>query len=565
MERYSYLWGTYGKDYCELGKSAGLDDMLRSLGAISPGLALDEVKRMLFGFAILPGYADQTTAPLAIRYAPIHLYKKQSYSLRNMKSFSAVCVNGLERLGAERESYYSHLTLMTQDDLLYDEEFSLMDQILGTHMLSAEEEEAYKQGKGGIDFEALPVKLETFRFDEKSAGNSLLVKNALSGQSEGQSAGAGRSETGSLAEDALVPNASEYETASEAAENLAAGTVWALGSKKKPAATGLEKLYEKAAVEAVSCLYQGPDHRVVIKLEQGPDFANHAIALVRMIYSLLPVRMQLETGFSIYEKPANMADMAQEVNIRLFLLPGECNTGVEKNLPDKSILIDMSDALEMEPVNLPALTEGTLESRLAESKSLEAEAARKQKDQELKVVGELKPDKDLKHAAEKWNALDMERRQQIMQVIYDPEGRYFDRQYYLDGVVEYFENDFFRWEKAPKTRLVSSERMEDQVAEVMALYKEYRRFTILRQLPELQPRFAAQVPDLLAEGHTMFTLKAAMVRYYVRTNKEEIRRKVLAYLKWLDELDKELPSKELLNLAKGIQEDCKARLEAENH
>ena len=48
MSRYSYLWGTKGKDYTEIGRSEKLDHFLRvEVGAQNTGLVLEEVMKMI--------------------------------------------------------------------------------------------------------------------------------------------------------------------------------------------------------------------------------------------------------------------------------------------------------------------------------------------------------------------------------------------------------------------------------------------------------------------------------------------------------------------------------------
>ena len=175
MKRCSYLWGTRNRDYCELGRSGNLDAMLRDLGAINPMLALDEVKRMLVGFTAQKDYEKQKEAPLAIRYAPMHLYKKGIYILRNVQPFAAICVNGLENNGGDRESIYSWLTLLRMEDLLGSAEYNYLDQIFGTRMLTPKDEENFRKQTRSLDFDALPASVQVRPLEGKLSDAAIYT------------------------------------------------------------------------------------------------------------------------------------------------------------------------------------------------------------------------------------------------------------------------------------------------------------------------------------------------------------------------------------------------------
>ena len=515
MERYSYLWGTQGKNYCELGSSPKIANMLRGLGTTNPEMALDELRQMFFGFHILPGYADQKNPPLAIRYAPVYLNKRPFYALRLMQPFAVLCVNGLEHTASERESIYSFLTLMRLEDLLGSSEYSWMDQIFGSHFLTMKEEEAHKLKTRPIDFEQEPepVVLPDFTTEDKKPAGP-----------EGYSA---------------------KDTA------IAIRCVWEL--------------------------YKSVGRRVVIRLERGADFNSRALALLKAVYSLLPARMAAETGFATYERPENIIDLVKELNTRIFILPAECHVDRAAHLPMDCAFLDYSlDEIEAEDrknekSNSPEAKRAE-EVRPAERASEEnptdkkpadpvqedlrkaAEALQPQEEEDnpfgddyrelllarLKAAQEEEnegPGEEKRALLQKWCRLSWEKRKPVIDAIYTDESLYLDRSYYLDRMETFFANPFFQWVEAPKIPFAYSDETEDLVKETVALYKEYRSFPICRVLPWAKDLFAGQIPEVLTPLHSLRKLREAMEAYNTRMMSDEAHRKCEAYILWLRDME----------------------------
>lgn len=158
MKRYAYLWGTKGTTYCELGRDERLDDFLRSINAVNPAIALQETLKMLGGFFVLPGYGEQEHRPVAVRYSPMHLYKRVD-ALKSMEPFAAISINGLEQ-GAldQRECYYTYLVLMDRETLLQAGEHNYLDHIFGTKIFTAQDELDYKNGELSLRYATQPMK-----------------------------------------------------------------------------------------------------------------------------------------------------------------------------------------------------------------------------------------------------------------------------------------------------------------------------------------------------------------------------------------------------------------------
>lgn len=242
MSRYSYLWGTKGKDYTEIGRSEKLDHFLRvEVGAQNTGLVLEEVMKMISDFKIddnmMTDYLAQEERPLNIRYAPMHLYKKPQFS-SNMKPFAAMSINGLEpgskgNVQENRETYYKYLTFWERDNIVGAlDGYNYLDQIFGTQILSYADVDEYRKGNIPIVFERLPEKRQAKTIEAQALSND-----------------------------------------------------WNLISL------------------VVTALYQDTDYRVVIKLKSEDNINRRGLGILEKVYSMLPPMMAFETGFAAYEKP----------------------------------------------------------------------------------------------------------------------------------------------------------------------------------------------------------------------------------------------------------------------
>ena len=109
MNRYSMLWGTSPSgEYRLLWSSRGMADFLGSLGATDRGKTADTTQNILRAFGDFPDYPAQPSddKPVAIHYAPMHLYKLPEFPAE-LKPFCALSVTGAENRPGGRNSTYS--------------------------------------------------------------------------------------------------------------------------------------------------------------------------------------------------------------------------------------------------------------------------------------------------------------------------------------------------------------------------------------------------------------------------------------------------------------------------
>lgn len=169
MDRYCQIYGTQ-KDgpYGQLAASEGLAPFLTKIHAVNPGVTMNVVRDLLKGFKELEGYRQQpwSNMPLALRYAPMHLYKREDMP-KNMDPFCALSISGAENR-AGRFSEYTQTILLGREEMHHTVEcqvdgihrsFNYLDQIFGTHMLTAQEVEGLRMGARTVNCDAPPVKV----------------------------------------------------------------------------------------------------------------------------------------------------------------------------------------------------------------------------------------------------------------------------------------------------------------------------------------------------------------------------------------------------------------------
>ncbi len=320
MERYSNLYGTAGDGgekgvYMWLGCSAGLPAFLTGVGAVNSKMTMDTVGGVLDVFPAMdgtvPGFQrsydkhPDTDYPVAVCYAPMHLYKRPDMP-KNMQPFSAVCVGGSEnrseyaakrgleidmndrgsgdkRIATYHQTYYIARDLMhtavTQKVNGVDRSFNYLDQIFGTRLLGYLEVGDFKAGKENLDFDALPAK--------------------------------------------VTPRLARPDMA----------TVF----------------------HAISTVFD--DKSVVIRLEAGCNFNRRAWELLIPMYALMPPRLATEIGFATYLDPKRIRSKITETSIRVFVIPAEYEL---KDVEGSDILVlDLND-----PKSLPAMPKDDLAKML---------------------------------------------------------------------------------------------------------------------------------------------------------------------------------------------------------
>lgn len=166
MDRYSYVYGTLEDGmYSRMDGSEGLGGFFARIKAVNPTITEDIVRNILGGLKKMDGYegASCYEAPLAVRYAPMHLYKRPDMP-NTMEAFCAMSITGAEQREG-RDSYYSHIFLINREEMQLGTEvngrqINYLDQLFGFEWLTAKEMDGHRSKKYPVDFDAVPNTVE---------------------------------------------------------------------------------------------------------------------------------------------------------------------------------------------------------------------------------------------------------------------------------------------------------------------------------------------------------------------------------------------------------------------
>ena len=152
MDRYSTIRGTIASGAeMRLAESDGLSAFLQSLGALDANSVLQVVDSQLRGFERLTGYETekQNQKPVAIRYAPMHLYKMRG--MEKVRPFCALSVSGVENR-EDRISQYSQTFVFSHEQALRGTDgYNYLDMLLGTELLSWKTLELYRNKQASLE------------------------------------------------------------------------------------------------------------------------------------------------------------------------------------------------------------------------------------------------------------------------------------------------------------------------------------------------------------------------------------------------------------------------------
>lgn len=181
MDRYSILHGTtQAGPYDRLGMSQGLPAFLSRMGATSLNVTTGKVESLLCGFQKLDGYDRQPTddPPLAVRYAPMHLYRLADFP-PTMEPFCVFAVCGAEDRAGGRDSVYFHTTYFPRTAMYRTVEgYSYLDQLFGTHLTTSADLDGHRSGKLPADLDAPPEKVAP-QMDIREAAVVLKTVHAI--------------------------------------------------------------------------------------------------------------------------------------------------------------------------------------------------------------------------------------------------------------------------------------------------------------------------------------------------------------------------------------------------
>ena len=319
----------------------------------------------------------------------------------------------------------------------------------------------------------------------------------------------------------------------------------ATASLPEAAVSGVDAELSAACFDAVkfiiSVLYHNTGSRVVITLKERPSFQKEAFGILKQIYSLLPPKMALETGFSVYELPEDMAELSQKLNIRIFVIPAGKNDWMKK-LPEGTVVVDPENDREFD-------VDGEMSNALEKWADPEA-AANGKKFNIAKQAGCT------------------QKRLQAMKYAFASEAEYYSRTAFLSRTKDFFADPYFAWEKSEKAPLVHPGAAPDYDT-VKAVYALYRQFPYLSKVDWMRERFARHIPDVTGKGNDVNALKRAVVKSYSALDKEngenenavKNHKGFMNWLKTLDDTDITFESAD--EIARFVREKTEVRKEKE--
>lgn len=173
------LWGTrQDNTYMTLGASKDLMKFLQGVGATDPNATAKLVQDTLRSFT---RQDDQDLylegdKPVAIRYAPMHLYNLPNMP-GNMKAFCALGISGAEL--SERNTFFTQTIFFARELMHKAGEFTYLDLLFGNHIYSATELRSARAANfKSMNYDRLPVKVVP-ELEETDRGAVIKIVDAL--------------------------------------------------------------------------------------------------------------------------------------------------------------------------------------------------------------------------------------------------------------------------------------------------------------------------------------------------------------------------------------------------
>ena len=262
MDRYSFLNGSRVDGTLVLfGGSAGRAKFFTSLGATDPTALQRLTKQILNGFQILPEFENEPAdaKPVAVRYAPMHLYRKKETA--SIKAFCAMNIAGDENRG-DRISTYDHTFVWSVSEMCAGKQFNHVDLLFGTRLTGWQDVMRYRNKEGDFNYDRLPDKV-----------NPEIRRSDI----------------------------------------------------------GL-------CIRCIEAIYASKN--VVIRIEKGHNFNTRSRDILMQIYSLLQPKLAVEVGFASYQDPKKIAALANELSMRIFVLPAGCELS---DVPAGFVILDLAE------------------------------------------------------------------------------------------------------------------------------------------------------------------------------------------------------------------------------
>lgn len=262
MERYSFLHGTEANGTLVMyGGSKERYKFFGDIGATDPRALQRVIQQNLNGFTTLPEYEKEPAdmKPVAVRYAPMHLYRKKE--MASIRAFCAMNISGSEKRD-DRESSYDHTFVFSVDEMRNGKEYSYLDHLFGTKLTGWQEVKRLRDKEATIDYDRPPQKVNP---EIKHSDKKLCIR-------------------------------------------------------------------------CVEAIYAGQN--IVIRTEKGHNFNNRSREILMQIYSLIQPRLAIEVGFAAYQAPERIASLANELSMRIFVIPATCSLDA---VPGNNVILDLAD------------------------------------------------------------------------------------------------------------------------------------------------------------------------------------------------------------------------------
>lgn len=255
-----------------------------------------------------------------------------------------------------------------------------------------------------------------------------------------------------------------------------------------------------AVMAVLNGLFEGKT--VILRLEKGYVFNQRAFEVLEQVYSLMPPKTAIGTGFATYLEAKDVKGI-QELGIRLLAVPGELE---EFQCPAGCVMVDLAQTLQPQSSNL-------------------------------------------NKCITRWSRLEWEERYEAMSKVFaDDQG--WDPENYVQKTVKFFSDPIFKYRPA-----------SGKCSTLEELKAEHDRFPALAMdISWLREKFRKAVPVLLGQEGALLAMKAEAAALARTALTPEERKKYTALYRFAQKID---PGDASLHAIVSTEEAVEARFDAQ--